>query len=115
MKTWEFIAAWRGVMVGKGKTVKDEAKEISVNINGNEERKREQELQWIYWVQTEVVGQVLLLVFFFFFFLVKKKGEKEKRGGGGRGGVGVGVVEQVFRGRVGGCFHKERVIVKMTY
>jgi len=46
--------------------MKDKAKEITVNINGNEERKREQELQWIYWAQTEVVRQVLLLVFFFF-------------------------------------------------
>ena len=53
---------------GKRKTMKERAKEITVNIIGNEERKREQELQWIYWEQMEVVGQVLLLVFIFYFF-----------------------------------------------
>src|SRR5260221_8359311 len=92
---------------GKRKTMKDKAKEITVNINGNEERKREQELQWIYWGQTEVVGQVLLLwvffffFFFFFFFLLKKKGEKKKKGGGGVtlwGGVGffLGALWEIF-------------------
>ena len=67
MNTQEFIMVWRGVMAGKGKTVKDKAKEITVNINGNKERKREQELQWIYWGQTEVIRQVLLLLLLFFF------------------------------------------------
>ena len=54
---------------GKRKTMKERAKEITVNIIGNEERKREQELQWIYWEQMEVVRQVLLLVFIFYFLL----------------------------------------------
>ena len=49
--------------------MKERAKEITVNIIGNGERKREQELQWIYWEQMEVVGQVLLLVFIFIFIL----------------------------------------------
>src|SRR5258707_12160280 len=73
----------------KRKTMKERAKEITVNIIGNEERKREQELQWIYWEQMEVVRQVLLLVFIFyfllfylfiiiFFFFVKEKVKKEK-------------------------------------
>ena len=61
--------------------MKERAKEITVNIIGNEERKREQELQWIYWEQMAVVRQVLL-VFIFIYFLSKGKGGKGKRGGG---------------------------------
>ena len=66
---------------GKRKTMKERAKEITLNIIGNEERKREQELQWIYWGQMEIVGQVLLLGFFFlfFFFLSERKGGKGKK------------------------------------